>query len=160
MILNDGRIVRVATATASDAREIVAFVRGLSPTSQYERFFVRRSGDALEAEVVRELACARNLSLVARDASDGRVVGHALGARFGERGAEVAFAVADDVQHLGLGTALARALLDALRAAGVRAFEGFTLPENATMRDVFAAAGFTLHATPHEIRAELGDATA
>ena len=52
--------------------------------------------------------------------------------------AEIAFVVADDLQHQGLGTALAKALADAARERGVRRFVATMLPDNLAAHRLFA----------------------
>lgn len=156
IILRNGARVSIVRAVAADAVEVLAFALSLSPDSRHNRFFAQIGNEALAAEMARELADPGNISLVARDASAKHIVGHALGART-ESGAEIAFAVADDVQHLGLGTHLLQALLDELRDLGVRHFEAITLPLNTTMRKVFAVAGFTMLSEPYDVRADLDD---
>ena len=56
--------------------------------------------------------------------------------------AEVAFVVADDYQHHGIGSLLLDELVQAARERGIRTFLAETLSENRTMLDVFFHAGF------------------
>jgi len=59
----------------------------------------------------------------------------------GSPSAEVAFTVADEVQHRGVGTLLLEHLISLARGRGFRAFRAETLTENALMLKVFADAG-------------------
>jgi len=56
--------------------------------------------------------------------------------------AEVAFVVADDYQHLGLGTLLLEHLVRAARRRGISVFEASVLVENREMLDVFRNSGY------------------
>jgi len=59
----------------------------------------------------------------------------------GSPSAEVAFTVADEVQHRGVGTLLLEHLISLARGRGFRAFRAETLTENVLMLKVFADAG-------------------
>ena len=59
----------------------------------------------------------------------------------GSRPAEVAFTVADDMHHCGIGMLLLEHLVSLARGRGFRAFTAETLSENAAMLRVFADAG-------------------
>ena len=56
--------------------------------------------------------------------------------------AEVAFVVADDYQHHGIGSLLLDELARAARSRGIRTFLAETLCENKAMLDVFHHSGF------------------
>jgi GNAT superfamily N-acetyltransferase len=60
----------------------------------------------------------------------------------GETEAEVAFVVADEYQHHGIGSLLLDLLARAAWQRGVEVFRADTLAENSTMLDVFRHAGF------------------
>ena len=60
----------------------------------------------------------------------------------GETEAEVAFVVADEYQHHGIGSLLLDELVRAGRQRGVEIFKAETLAENSAMLDVFRHAGF------------------
>jgi GNAT superfamily N-acetyltransferase len=60
----------------------------------------------------------------------------------GTSDAEVAFVVADDYQHHGLGSLLLDELARAARARGIETFLAETLCENKAMLDVFHHSGF------------------
>ena len=59
-----------------------------------------------------------------------------------EREAEVAFVVADEYQHHGIGSLLLDELARAAWQRGVEVFRAETLAENSVMLDVFRHAGF------------------
>lgn len=128
-----------------------------SLASRHERFFAGLRAETLDREIERELFDPRSFSIIARD-PDGRIIGHGFAALLDDERAELAFAVADEKQHHGLGTRLLRTLLDDLRARGVNHFEATTLLGNRLMRDVFAAAGFTTRVSPGSVHISLDDA--
>jgi GNAT superfamily N-acetyltransferase len=158
LTLLDGTLVEFDEAGPDDVEAVVAFTLTLSKESRHLRFFAGSRSEVVECEIRRELLDERNVSVVARAPGDGRVVGHALGARFAEDHAELAFAVADDLQHHGLGTLLLHAVMHELRMRGVKHFRALTLAENRAMRGVFAGAGFKLHAQTGAVDASLDEA--
>jgi GNAT superfamily N-acetyltransferase len=125
-----------------DAARLVAFHRQLSPHSVYMRFFTFHP-TLTDAEVDRftTVDYVDRLALVA-------TVGDRLVAvgRFdrapGSTEAEVAFVVADEYQHHGIGSLLLDELVRAARQRGVEVFRADTLAENSAMLDVFRHAGF------------------
>jgi len=125
-----------------DAARLVAFHRNLSPHSVYLRFFTFHP-TLSEAEVARftTVDYVDRLALVATVGDRLIAVGRFDRAP-GETEAEVAFVVADEYQHHGVGTLLLDELARAARARGVETFRADTLAENRAMLDVFRHAGF------------------
>jgi GNAT superfamily N-acetyltransferase len=125
-----------------DADRLVAFHEHLSPQSVYLRFFTFHP-TLFKGEVERftTVDYFDRLALVAT--VDDRVI--AVG-RYdrppGETEAEVAFVVADEYQHHGIGSLLLDLLARAAWQRGVEVFRADTLAENSTMLDVFRHAGF------------------
>lgn len=128
-----------------DAERLVLFHCHLSARSCYLRFFSFHP--TLSVKEVTRFTCVdyiRRLALVAE-------VGETLIAvarfdRYEESTeAEVAFVVADDYQHHGIGSLLLDELVSAARERGVRTFLAETLSENHAMLDVFLHAGFDVH---------------
>lgn len=138
----EGLRYHVRPIRPEDAPALVEFHRQLSPHSVYMRFFTFHP-TLTEAEVERftTVDYVNRLALVA-------MVGNRLVAvgRFdrapGETEAEVAFVVADEYQHHGIGSLLLDELVRAARARGVEVFRADTLAENSAMLDVFRHAGF------------------
>ena len=139
---DEGLRFRLRPIRPDDAPRLVSFHRELSPHSVYMRFFTFHP-TLSDAEVARftTVDYVDRLALVA-------TVGDRLVAvgRFdrapGETEAEVAFIVADEYQHHGIGTLLLDELARAARERGVETFKADTLAENSAMLDVFRHAGF------------------
>src|SRR5271165_1727118 len=139
---DEGLHFRVRPIRPDDAPRLVLFHQQLSPHSVYMRFFTFHPtlSDA-EVERFTNVDYVDRLALVA-------TVGDRLVAvgRFDrapdETEAEVAFVVADEFQHHGIGTLLLDELARAARERGVETFRAETLAENSAMLDVFRHAGF------------------
>jgi GNAT superfamily N-acetyltransferase len=153
----DGVPVVVENARPGDLDQLIAFAQKLSPASQQERFFAVLNADAVASEMRNEMTESRNLSLLARRARDGRVLGHALGAVTGRDRAEVAFTVADEARHHGVGTLLLRSLMTELRDRGVHHFEAVTQFDNRAMLRIFEDAGFRFSPELGCVEAHLDD---
>ena len=84
-------------------------------------------------------------------------VGHSAYFRSSEDGAEVAFAVADELQGHGLGTILLAHLAQVADEHGIATFEAEVLPQNHRMIEVFRESGFPVEvrSVPGSIHVEL-----
>ena len=147
VVLRDGSVASVRPAASSDADAIRRFFAALSPESRRRRFFV--SGEAPPSALALLSGTSdpdKGLTLLVwRSAGEEtRVI--AVGSYFQttDRAAEVAFAVADDLQGNGLGTALLERLAVVASERGFRRFEATTLADNAAMLDVFRDSGFEI----------------
>lgn len=139
---DEGLRYRVRPIRPDDAGRLVAFHRHLSPHSVYLRFFSFHP-ELTDDEVTRftTVDYQDRLALVALDGD--RLIGVGrFDRRSGEVEAEVAFVVADDSQHHGIGTLLLDELARAARQRGIEFFRADTLAENHSMLDVFHHAGF------------------
>src|ERR687886_479123 len=140
VILRDGSVLRLRSPGPEDEAAIKAFFDGLSLESRYTRFH----GAGRTDTVSRDYAAADGDARVALLAHLGdRVVAVAGYDRLNEPGvAEVAFAVADDMQGRGLATRMLEQLAEVAAERGVRRFDAEVLSENRAMLHVFASAGF------------------
>ncbi len=127
-----------------DAERLDAFHSHLSPLTCYRRFFsyhpVLRPA---EVERFTHVDYTDRLALVA--IVDDRIIGVGRYDRHpGTDEAEVAFVVADEYQHHGIGSLLLDELVIAALAMGIVTFLADTLSENRPMLDVFLHSGFTV----------------
>ncbi|MGO9856647.1 MAG: N-acetyltransferase family protein [Acidimicrobiales bacterium] len=125
-----------------DAPRLVAFHELLSPHSVYLRFFTfHPTLSQGEVERFTTVDYVNRLALVAT-AGDRLIAVGRFDRVPGETEAEVAFVVADEYQHHGIGSLLLDELARAAWQRGVEVFKADTLAENAAMLDVFRHAGF------------------
>ncbi len=138
----DGRIVHLRPIRPEDDERLTEFHERLSVRSVYRRFFfVHPRLSAAETQHFTHVDYVNRLALVVED--DGRLVAVGRYDRSpGTADAEVAFVVADEFQHHGLGTILLEHLAEAALRNGITAFEAQTLAENRDMLAVFMNSGF------------------
>ena len=147
VILRDGQTLRLRAPVAADRDALVAFLEELSPDSRQMRFHgTLRPGPRL---VERDLDPDWNDrgALIGTLVQDGReqVVALASYARLRDpAAAEVAFAVADRLQRLGVGTRLLEQLAQRASAVGIERLVFEILSHNAGMLAVVTDAGFAV----------------
>jgi len=139
---DEGLRYHVRPIRPDDAARLVAFHRQLSPHSVYMRFFTFHP-TLTDAEVTRftTVDYVDRLALVATVGDRLIAVGRFDRAP-GANEAEVAFVVADEYQHHGIGSLLLDELARAAWQRGVEVFRADTLAENSAMLEVFRHAGF------------------
>jgi acetate---CoA ligase (ADP-forming) len=144
IILRDGSTVRLRPVRETDAGGVLALFRGLSELSLYYRFMMVPRIDFAEAQKIARIDNEGQMVLVAErgDLFCG-LAGYYRDASRPDR-AEVAFAVADDMQGRGLGTCLLERLAEIGRERGLRAFDAYVLGDNLPMMDLFLHSGFAL----------------
>jgi acetate---CoA ligase (ADP-forming) len=145
VVLRDGSTVHVRPVRATDAPAVRAFFERLSPRSIALRFFCGFPDLDRAVSWATDVDDQHRYSLVATGA-DGRVVAHAGWEREPDRPerAEIAFAIADAMQHNGLGTILLSQLTQTADQAGVAVLSAEVLPQNHRMLHVFHDSGFPL----------------
>jgi len=137
-----GTAAHVRPIRADDGKRLEEFHERLSPHSVYSRFFFTHL-KLSTAEIARftHVDYVDRLALVVEVGE--RLVAVGRYERLpGADDAEVAFVVADELQHQGLGTMLLEQLAAAGLKNGIREFVAQTLPENHGMLDVFMRSGF------------------
>jgi acetate---CoA ligase (ADP-forming) len=159
VVLRDGSTVHVRPVRATDAPAVHAFFEHLSPKSIGLRFFSSFPDLDRAVRWATDVDHQHRYGLIATSSADGRVVAHAGWERepdHPER-AEVAFAIADAMQHNGLGTILLSQLTQAANQAGVAVLSAEVLPQNHRMLHVFRDSGFpvTTRTLPGVILVEL-----
>ena len=144
VILRDGSSVHVRPVTAEDAPAIQAFFKGLSPRSIVLRFFCGFPDLDRAVRWATDVEDQHRYGLIATSGADGRVVAHAGWERDPDRPerAEVAFTIADAMQHNGLGTILLGQLIEAADQANIAVLSAEVLPQNHRMLHVFRDSGF------------------
>jgi acetate---CoA ligase (ADP-forming) len=142
VLLRDGSTLRLRAATPVDFGDIKAFYGGLSPESRFLRLHgVRRTDTVARADA--EATGADRLALIGR--RDGRVVAVAGYEGLREPGvAEVAFAVADEDQHRGIGMRMLEQLAAIAADRGIRRFDAEVVDSNGPMLGVLEHAGFAV----------------
>ncbi len=143
-VSGDGMHYHVRPVRPDDAPRLVAFHHHLSPRSVYLRFFTYHP--TLSPSEVQRFTCVdyvNRLALVA-EVDDALIAIGRFDREPGDTEAEVAFVVADEYQHHGVGSLLLDELVRAAWARGVQTFRAETLAENHAMLDVFRHAGFAI----------------
>ncbi|MFL5925937.1 MAG: GNAT family N-acetyltransferase [Gaiellaceae bacterium] len=146
VVLRDGSTLRLRPTSAADEAALVAFFERLSPETRHLRF---QGGVRIGASTVAPFLRSDGkeaLSLVAELAvADGgpRIVALGTFVRLRDASrAEVAFAVADELQRRGIGSRLLERLAVHARREGIERFVAQVLPENGAMLRVFGDTGF------------------
>ena len=146
VVLRDGSTLRFRPTTGGDGAQLVAFFAHLSPESLYLRF---QGAVRVDEHMVASFLGGdgtESLSLVGEltdAAGEDRIVGIGTYVRLRDRSrAEVAFAVADEFQHRGIGSRLLERLAVHARREGIERFVAQVLPANLAMLRVFGDTGF------------------
>ncbi len=142
--LRDGRRVEIRALRPTDRAGLLDAVAQMSEEARYRRFFApKRTFSEKEVEFYLNVDFVGHVALVAVLEEGGRQV-IAGGGRYivsAPGSAEVAFALDEAHQGLGIGTRLMRHLVALARAAGLRELTAEVLPENAAMLKVFQRCG-------------------
>lgn len=150
VVLRDGSTVHLRPVRPTDEAALREFFAGLDARSRAFRFF---SGAVDVERVAASLAAvdyAERYGLLAVR-GEGRVVGHGLYVGGPGGRAEVAFAIAAEMQGKGLGTILLAHLAEVATEHGYATFVADVLPQNHRMIEVFRDSGL-----PTQVRAEPG----
>ena len=145
--LRNGEALQIRALLPGDRAEMLAAVGRFSKQTLYRRFFApKRSFSEREIEFFLNVDFTSHVALVAVLSEGGRqvIVG---GARYvvSQPGcAEVAFAIDDPHQKLGIATHLIRHLIEIARANRLEAFIAEVLPENTPMLKIFERCGLTM----------------
>jgi acetyl coenzyme A synthetase (ADP forming)-like protein len=154
--LKDGSTVHIRPVRPADESGLAAFFDELSPQARGFRFFTAAASTGRAAALAVDLDYIADYGLVATRGNDDRIVGHGTYMSDGPDRAEVAFAVADRLVGLGLGTILLAHLAEVADENRIPLFEAEVLPENSKMVEVFRESGFPteIAATPGAIHVE------
>lgn len=157
VVLRDGSTVHLRPVRAQDEELLLDLFRGLSPGSLAFRFFTGASDLAAAAAQMAAVDYAGRYGLLATRGAEARPVAHAAYIETEPGRAEVAFAVADEMQGMGLGTILLAHLAEVAEEHGIELFFAEVLPRNHRMIEVFRESGFGVEtfSEPGTIRVEL-----
>lgn len=153
-LLQDGTRVHLRAIRSDDKQRLIDGFHRLTGNSIYFRFFSgKKKLTQKELKYFTEIDFEHHVALVATIVSDkeeeiigvGRYV--ELDDKHTEKVAEVAFAIDDVHQHLGLGTILFEYLVTIAQNNGISKFVADVLLENKKMLEIFEHSGFKLHMT-------------
>ena len=155
VVLRDGSTVHVRPVRAEDEKAIHEFLEGLHSESRMFRFFSVSTDLRAAARSMVDVDYSRRYGLVAIRGQT--VVGQGLYFGDGPDDAEVAFAVADRLQGMGLATLLLAHLAEVASENGISVFWAEVMPQNHRMLEVFRESGFPVETSsePGTIRVEL-----
>jgi len=142
--LRDGRRIEIRAQRPEDREGLRAAVARASSESLYRRFFsVKRTFSEKEAHYFLDIDFVNHVALVAVADEGGRptIIGGARYVLVQPGKAEVSFAVIDDYQAKGIGSALMRHLAAIGREARLSEFFAEVLSENVPMLKVFERSG-------------------
>ena len=143
IVLRDGSTVHVRPIGPEDREAMRTFLGLLSEDSRRLRFFSGAANLDWAAAAAIEAGFPDSYGLVATRGDD-RIVAHATYGMATDDKAEVAFAVADEMQGMGIATTLLAHLAEAAEEAGILWFEAEVLPGNHRMVNVFRESGFAV----------------
>jgi RimJ/RimL family protein N-acetyltransferase len=145
--LRDGRTVEIRPQRSQDRESMHAAIARSSSASLHRRFFaVRRQFSEKETDYFLDIDFVNHVALVvvANDGGEPTIVGGGRYVVVQPGQAEVAFAIIDAYQGLGIGSALKRHLATRGREAGLHEFTAEVLSENVPMLNVFERSGLAM----------------
>jgi len=153
--LTDGRHVLIRPLTEKDREREYVFIMRLSPESRHMRFLaqINEPGTAMLDQLM-DIDCKQRMAYIALVHEDGKLIeiGVSRYAATGEHECECAITVADEWQHLGLGTMLMEHLIKTAHKNGFRQMYSIDASNNVPMRDLAKSLGFETHNDPDDTR--------
>jgi GNAT superfamily N-acetyltransferase len=146
--LRNARAVEIRALQPQDRNTFVAAANRIGAHSLYRRFFaLKREFSEQEISFFVNVDFVSHVALVAVLSEDGqaRIVGGGRYVIVNPGRAEVAFAVIDQYQGLGIGAALMRHLGILAKRARLHTLIAEVLPENIAMLKVFASSGYPIN---------------
>ena len=142
--LRDGRPIMLRVAAPADVPRIAELYAGLSAGSFRRRFHSGRPKPVLLARLARIDVAPGTVSLVAITPGSERLAGEARYVPTAEDAGELALAVLDDFQGLGLGRLMLSALIDHAKASGLERLSAIVNITNETMLHLLTRYGSAL----------------
>lgn len=142
VVLRDGSTAHLRPVRSEDEELLREFFDSLDPTSQGFRFFCGAIDTRRVAHQMANVDYESSYGLLAFRGADRRPIGHGAYVDLGDGRAEVAFAVAEELQGHGLGTILLAHLAEVAAEAGFPTFLAEVLPRNLRMIEMFRESGF------------------
>jgi GNAT superfamily N-acetyltransferase len=149
--LRDGRNVVIRAVHATDKPLLKEAMHHLSPQSLYFRFLTpKKELTDKELAYFTEVDFLHHVALMASVSENGKSVPAGVGryvmadSEPATKRAEVAFAVSEEYQGLGIATLLLKHLTLIARDAGLEAFTALVLNENRKMLEVFKNCGLPM----------------
>ena len=141
--IDRNRWVAIRPIEGSDVASLSDFYARLSPESKRRRFlsYAKPSDGALARAFTERQGQGFVGILDAPGPSDGEVVAHASLQPDGLGGAEIVFAVADELQGHGIGSALMETVVQHARQLGLRRLSATMFADNTPMRRLLRGAG-------------------
>ncbi len=146
--LRDGRPVKIRALLPADREALAAAVRRMSDESIYRRFLsAKKQFSDSEVEFFTNPDFVDHVALVAVIEEDDHplIVGAARYVADAPGSAEVAFAVDDTHQGLGIGGLLMKHLVAIARNSGLQRLNAEVFAGNAAMLRVFEKSGLSVH---------------
>lgn len=151
--LRDGRHVLIRPLEQSDREREYAFIKRLSPESRHMRFLAEiKEPDRAMLDQLMNTDGKQRMAYIALVHENGKLieVGISRYAATAEQECECAVTVADEWQHLGLGTLLMKHLIRSARKNGFRYMYSIDAASNAPMRDLTKSLGFNRQIDPQD----------
>jgi GNAT superfamily N-acetyltransferase len=159
LLLADGTRLRLRPLGSEDRDGVAALFARLSPESRYRRFLTpKRELAPRELSYLTDIDHIHHEAFAAIDQRDGAIVGVGRYVHVADRPkvAELAVEVTDELQSMGIGTALARHTVQRARDNGFALLTATTLRENRPARALLRRLGFHAYASDgREIGLEL-----
>ncbi|AVU78811.1 GNAT family N-acetyltransferase [Pseudomonas sp. Fig-3] len=153
--LRDGRHVLIRPLKEEDRQREYDFIKRLSPESRHMRFLaqINEPGAAMLDQLM-DVDCKTRMAYIALVHDNGQLIeiGVSRYCATSEHECECAVTVADQWQHLGLGTLLMEHLIEAARKNGYRQLYSIDAADNAPMRDLAHSLGFDTRTDPDDAR--------
>jgi GNAT superfamily N-acetyltransferase len=143
--LRDGRFVTIRALKPEDRSGMLSAAGRVSAQSLYRRFFGPKRGfTEQEVDFFVNVDFVRHVALVAElhESGENTIIGAGRYIVTQPGTAELAFAVIDEYQGQGIGSALLKHLVIVARESGVQQLIAEVLPENAPMLAMFRKFGF------------------